>query len=258
MKTISYRQAEGLAIVTLNTPPLNLVSLEMTQELSDLLAKLEADPSVRGLLVTGSGQKAFCAGSDIKEFDDYMVPGAVIEKKLARENAMYTQLANFRTPTVAAVQGLAFGGGLELAVCCDIIVAAESARFALPEVKLGVFPGSGGTVRVQRRVGYARALEMTVLGDPITSENALSWGLVNRVVPDDQLAEKAEEIATRIAQGPLSQNLAKSALHLAAELPEDAAIKGAMDLIDRAFNSSDCRAGVDAFRARQKPQFFGK
>jgi hypothetical protein len=94
MKTISYRQAEGLAIVTLNTPPLNLVSLEMTQELSDLLAKLEADPSVRGLLVTGSGQKAFCAGSDIKEFDDYMVPGAVIEKKLARENAMYTQLAN--------------------------------------------------------------------------------------------------------------------------------------------------------------------
>lgn len=257
MSTISFRQNDGLGIITLNAPPLNLVSLEMTRDLSDLLARLDADPSVRALLLTGAGHKAFCAGSDIGEFDDYMAPGAVIEKKLARENEMYTQLARFRTPTVAAIRGVAFGGGLELAVCCDFILAAETARFALPEVRLGVFPGSGGTVRVQRRIGYTRAVEMTLLGDPIDAATALQWGLVNRIVADDRIMAEADALATRLAFGPVSQNFAKAALRLGADAPEDVAMKETLELIDTAFNSADCREGVDAFRAKQKPVFRG-
>ena len=153
----------------------------MTRELDALVSRLADDPAVRVLVLTGSGTRAFCAGSDVKEFPQ--VADAAVAKKLARENEAYGRIAEFPKPTVAALNGLAFGGGLELAACCDIIIAEAGGSIALPEINLGVFPGSGGTVRVTRRIGEGRAKEMMFLGEPVAVETALAWGLVNRVVP---------------------------------------------------------------------------
>src|ERR1051326_7833298 len=174
---------DGVALVTLNNPPLYLVSVEMTHERNALVAKLAADESVRVRVLPGSGTKAFCAGSDIKEFPRMMAPGAVVPHKLALENEAYSRVDDFPKPTIAALNGLAFGGGLELAVCCDLIVAEAGGRVALPEINLGVFPGSGGPGRGTRRIGEGRAKEMMYFGEPVPVETALAWGLVNRVVP---------------------------------------------------------------------------
>lgn len=257
-ETIAIERRDGLAIVTLNAPPLNLVSLDMTAALDDAMAELSEDPGVRALLLQGSGDKAFCAGSDIGEFDAYMKPHAAIREKLYAENAMYSRLAGFPKPTVAALHGVAFGGGLELAVCCDLIIADPGARFALPETRLGVFPGSGGTVRVTRRIGRARTLEMIYLGEPIDARTALDWGLVNRVSAPGAVRDESLALAERLASGPLSQNLAKAAVDFADSLPEPDAIARMLPLIDQAFCSEDCREGVDAFRQKRPPRFKGR
>ena len=138
-------------MLTLDNPPLNVVTLELTRRLGAALDRLAADPEARALVVTGAGSRAFCAGSDVREFPS--VANDVVRKKLAPENEAYSRLDDFPKPTIAALNGLAYGGGLELAVCCDILIAGADVRLALPEVKLGVLPGSGGTVRVPRRIG---------------------------------------------------------------------------------------------------------
>ena len=145
---------EGIALITLNNPPLNLVTVELTALLNDQLDKLASDASVRVLILTGIGERAFCAGSDIREFSQFSgSDGQVLEGKLIAENDAYSKVHKFPKPTIAALNGSALGGGLELAVCCDLLVVAEDTQLSLPEVNLGVFSGSGGTVRVTRRVG---------------------------------------------------------------------------------------------------------
>ncbi len=181
--------ADGIAVLTLDNPPLNLVTLELTRQLATALDRLAADPAARVLVVTGAGDRAFCAGSDISEFPAVM--DDVVGKKLARENETYGKLDDFPRPTIAALNGLAYGGGLELAVCCDLIVTGADVRLALPEVKLGVMPGTGGTVRVPRRIGEGRAKELMMFGEPIDAQTALQWGLVNRVVPAGQALARA-------------------------------------------------------------------
>src|SRR5207245_4654069 len=148
---------------------------------------------------SGSGSRAFCAGSDIKEFLE--VADAVVPKKLARENAAYSRVAEFPKPTIAALNGIAFGGGLELAACCDLIVAEAGGSIALPEIKLGVFPGSGGTIRVTRRIGEGRAKEMMFFGEPVAVERALAWGLVNRVVPRGERLKAGRAMAHELRGG---------------------------------------------------------
>ena len=164
----------GVAVLTLDNPPLNLVTLELTRRLRAALDRLAADPAARVLVVTGAGPRAFCAGSDVSEFPS--VQDDVVRKKLAPENEAYSRLDDFPKPTIAALNGLAYGGGLELAVCCDILIAGADVRLALPEVKLGVLPGSGGTVRVPRRIGEGRAKELMFTGDPIDAETARPGG----------------------------------------------------------------------------------
>src|SRR5919205_3070440 len=192
----------GVATITLNNPPLNLVTLELTRQLTETLDRLAADPNARVLVLTGAGERAFCAGSDISEFPSMMGRGLVVPRKLAPENEAYSKVDDFPKPTIAAVSGLAFGGGLEMAVCCDLIVAEAGSRVALPEIKLGVFPGSGGTNRVTRRIGEGRAKEMMFFGDPLPVETALSWGLVNRVVPKGEALATAMDMARRLAARP--------------------------------------------------------
>ncbi|MGQ0676322.1 MAG: enoyl-CoA hydratase/isomerase family protein [Rhodospirillales bacterium] len=253
---IAVETANGVATLTLMNPPLNLVTLGLTRELNRRLDALAGDPGCRVLVVTGAGGRAFCAGSDIAEFRGLTGPGEAVDKKMRMENETYSKLDDFPKPTVAAVTGLAFGGGLELAVCCDLIVCEEGARLALPEIKLGVYPGSGGTVRVTRRIGEGRAKEMIFLGEPIAVETALAWGLVNRIAPKGGALKAAQELAGVMAERPnKALRIAKKAVDMAYDLTEDEAIAASLPLSDQAFTSNDCREGVRAFFAKEKPRF---
>lgn len=249
---------DGVALLTLNNPPMNLVSLELTRELSETLDRLAGDGTVRVLVISGAnpGARAFCAGSDVKEFPDYMTPGSVLEKKLVFENKTYDKLDDFPKPTIAAVNGLAYGGGLELAVCCDIIIAADNARLALPEIKLGIFPGTGGTYRVPRRVGEGRSKIMMFTGAPVDANTALEWGLIEQVVAADAVLGTAMDLAHTIAAGPAnSLQLCKRTIDESLKSDRDGAIKHMLGLSDQAFCSDECKEGVRAFLAKEAPRF---
>lgn len=246
----------GVATVTLDNPPLNLVVRGLTIALGKALDALAADASVRAVVLTGAGERAFCAGSDIAEFQPLLEPGRIVPEKLALQHAVFARLDGFPKPTVAAINGLAFGGGLEIALCCDLLVADESARFALPEIKLGVFPGSGGPVRATRRIGAGRAKEMMFLGEPVDAATALAWGLVNRVAPRGQALAAAQALAATLARRPaLALALCKQAIAYSFDVPQDEAIARALPLSDRAFSSGEARDGVRAFLAGETPRF---
>jgi enoyl-CoA hydratase/carnithine racemase len=245
---------DGVAVLTLDNPPLNLVTLELTRRLRATLDRLASDPAARVLVVTGAGGRAFCAGSDVSEFPS--VQDDVVQKKLAAENEAYSRLDDFPKPTVAALNGLAYGGGLELAVCCDILIAGADVRLALPEVKLGVLPGSGGTIRVPRRVGEGRAKELMFTGNPIDAETALAWGLVNHVVPAGQALAAALELARTLAERPnRALQLMKQAVDLALDTTEDDAVRRTLALSEAVFRTEDCREGVRAFFAKEPPRW---
>lgn len=248
--------ADGVALVTLDNPPLNLVTTELTRRLNETVARLAGDPDARVMVLTGSGAKAFCAGSDIKEFPQMMAAGAVVPKKLALENEAYSRVDDFPKPTISALNGLAFGGGLELAVCCDLIVAEAGQQVALPEIKLGVYPGSGGTIRVTRRIGEGRAKEMMFFGEPIPVETALAWGLINRVVPRGEALKTALEMARVLATRPsVALQMAKASADMAFDTSEEAAIRASLAFSDRVFSTADCGEGVRAFFAKEPPKF---
>ena len=241
---------DGVAVLTLDNPPMNLVTLALTRQLDAALARLAADTGVRALVVTGAGERAFCAGSDIKEFGG--VADDVVGKKLAAENAAFARLAAFPTPTIAAIDGVAFGGGLELAVCCDLLVAGAEARLALPEVKLGVFPGSGGTIRVPRRIGEGRAKQLMFTGEPIDAATALAWGLVNQVVPRGQAVAAARALAAQLAALPArALALMKEAVAVGLAHREDEAVQRTLELSAAVFRTADCREGARAFLAKE-------
>lgn len=254
--TVRCSVQDGVAVLTLDNPPLNVVFRGLTEALSRALDALEQNANVRAVVVTGAGSRAFCAGSDIAEFQPLMQPGRIGPEKLELQHQVFGRLDDFPKPTVAAVNGLAFGGGLEIAVCCDLIVADETARFALPEIKLGVFPGSGGPVRVTRRVGEGRAKEMMFLGDPIDAATAQAWGLVNRVAPKGTALDAALAIAATLAQRPpLALALCKQAIDLTFDTAEDAAIAATLPLSERVFTSAESKEGVRAFLAKETPNF---
>ncbi|MEM7029821.1 MAG: enoyl-CoA hydratase/isomerase family protein [Chloroflexota bacterium] len=248
---------KGIAQLTLDNPPLNVVTVDLTQQISDTLDDLAADPNVQVLVLTGAGDRVFCAGSDIKEFTAFIGPeGRVLERKLIAENAMYSKLNKFPKPTIAALNGHALGGGLEMAVCCDLLVVSETARLSLPEVNLGVIPGSGGTIRVTRRIGEGRAKEMMLLGEPIDAQKALDWGLVNRVVPTDQVLETALELAAKLAALPnLALQCCKKSIDLSFDTTDDDAIQQTLSLSEIVFQSDDASEGARAFFAKEKPTF---
>lgn len=248
-------RGDGVAVLTLDNPPLNVVYRGLTIALGQALDALASDARVRAVVLTGAG-RAFCAGSDIAEFQPLMQPGRIGPEKLALQHQVFAALADFPKPTVAAVHGVAFGGGLEIAVCCDFIVADPAARLALPEIKLGVFPGSGGPVRVTRRIGESRAKEMMLLGEPIDATTALAWGLVNRI----SAAGEARALAVALAQAlstrpPLALSLCKKAIGYSWDDTEAGAIARALPLSERVFTSAEAREGVRAFLARETPRY---
>ena len=248
--------SDGVATIVLDNPPLNVVTRPLTLALGAALDALERDDTVRVVVVTGAGERAFCAGSDITEFAHDLAPGEIISGKLGRQNEIFSQLDDFPKPTIAAISGLAFGGGLEIAVCCDLIVVEERTRVALPEIKLGVFPGSAGTIRVTRRIGEARAKEMMFLGEPIDARTALDWGLVNRVVPNGGSLRAAQDLAAVLKTRPRNAlKLCKRIIDLSFEVPQQEGIRRSMEASDEVFRSAEKVEGVQAFLTKRQSDF---
>ena len=248
-----------IAHLELNNPPLNLVTDELLVELDRALAALEAaEPGdVRVVVVTGSGERAFSAGSDVKSFESHR--GAAGRPHFSREEAAMTRLAKLPLPTIAAIEGNALGGGLEIALACDIRVASERASLGLPEVRLAVTPGAGGTQRLPRVIGVGRAKELALTGRVIDAHEAERIGLVSRVAPAGQARAVADEIAAQIAErGPLAVREVKRLIDLAVDVDIDAGIAAEIDASERVFNSDDMLEGARAFFAKRPPTYRGR
>ena len=262
-ETLEIEDRGPARIVRLNRPKaLNALNPTVIAELSlavEALGKqLEAgDWSIRGLILTGAGDKAFAAGADIASMADMSKDQAL--EFASRGHAVGEMLANLPVPTIAAVHGFALGGGCELALACDFIVASEAARFGQPEVKLGVIPGFGGTQRMIRRVGIARAIELCTTGDMIKADEAARIGLANRVVPADQLLDSCMKTIETIAKmGPLAVAAAKRVIHRGAELPLEAANMLEVETFAGLFETRDQTEGMQAFLAKRDAQFTGE
>lgn len=248
------RPEDGIAVLRLNNPPLNLVTLAMTRQLGDALAALADDPAVRSVVLAGAGDRAFCAGSDVREFRT--LRERVVVAKLRRENEVWARLEDLPQPTVAAIQGWALGGGLELALCCDLRVMDDDARIGLPEIRLGVFPGTGGPIRLVRLIGPSRAKPLVYFGDPITAGEAEQLGLVHRVVPRGQAMAAALDLARRLAAQPAQAlQASKRLMHVAGEAPRDTSTAFALEQSDRVFRTDDVLEGVTAFFEKRPPRF---
>jgi enoyl-CoA hydratase len=252
-------QLGEVAHLELDNPPMNLVTDELLTQLEAALATLEtcAPGDVRAVVVTGGGDRAFSAGSDVKAFESHR--GAAGRPHFTREEAAMTRLANLPMPTIAAIEANALGGGLELALACDIRVASESAKLGLPEVRLAVTPGAGGTQRLSRVIGIGRAKELTLTGRIIDAHEAERIGLVSRVVPSGQAEAAAFEIGKEIAQrGPLAVREVKELIDQSADLDLEAGIRAEIDASERVFNSEDLLEGAHAFLEKRPPTYRGK
>ena len=248
-----------VARLTINNPPMNLVSEELLDELDAALATLEAAAAgdVRALVVSGAGERAFSAGSDVKAFENHR--GAAGPDHFTREEQVFSRLARLPMPTIAAIEANALGGGLELALACDIRVASQTAKLGLPEVRLAVTPGAGGTQRLPRVIGIGRAKELTLTGRLIDAAEAERIGLVSRVVPAGQAVAVAGEIAAEIAQrGPLAVREVKRLIDQSADLDLVDGIAAEIEASERVFNSEDMLEGARAFFEKRQPSYRGK
>jgi len=257
---VNYEQilvfAEGpIGRIQLNRPKaLNALNSQLMSELVDALQRFEKDPAIRCLLLHGD-ERAFAAGADIKE----MVDQSAIDMYQRDFISLWDAVYRIKKPIVAAVSGFALGGGCELAMACDIIIASETARFGQPEINLGVLPGAGGTQRLTRAVGKSLAMEMVLTGRMLSAEEARAAGLVSRVVPPEFYLEEARKVALEIAsKSPVAAQLAKEAVLGAYETTLAGGIQLERRLFYMAFASRDQKEGMQAFVEKRQPQFQGR
>ena len=247
------------AWITINRPDtLNALDVPTLNKLDDALGRAADNDQIRVVILTGAGERAFVAGGDIADLNSrqglahYQEFAEVIHRMLRR-------LETIDKPTIAAVNGWALGGGTELVLATDIRIVAEEARLGVPEITLGIFPGAGGTQRMIRQIPPCRAKELMFTGDQITASEALSYGLVNHVVPRDELRAKVTEIATKIStKSPLTLKLLKRTLVHGGDMPLPAALQYEQAMISLAFDADDAHEGCGAFLEKRAPDFRGR
>ncbi|MBI2246459.1 MAG: enoyl-CoA hydratase/isomerase family protein [Armatimonadetes bacterium] len=245
---------DRVAVVTLNRPQvLNALNQATMDELVDALEGFERDEGVRCVILTGAG-RAFAAGADINEFK-----GATSVQMLSQYRfQQWERIRRISKPIIAAVNGFCLGGGCELSMLCDIILAAEGARFGQPEINLGLMPGAGGTQRLPRAVGKHRAMELVLTGRQISAQQAYEWGLVNRVVPAEMLMDEAKKLAGEIAEkAPVAVRLAKEAILKSLDTPLETGLDHERKLFYLLFNTQDKDEGIEAFLNKRKAKFTG-
>lgn len=260
-KTILLEQkSQGVWVMTVNRPEaLNSLNSAVLNEMGEALRQIGEMPyeDARALVITGSGEKAFVAGADIKEMKELDE-----EKGLAfaqRGQSIFHELTLLKIPVIAAVNGFALGGGCELALGCDFIYASENAKFGLPEVGLGLIPGFGGTVRLARAVGQRKARELTYTGAMITAQEALTMGLVNKVVPSSELMPTVlKTVETILSKAPVAVGSAKKSINQAWDMDVEEAQKNEAKIFAELFNSEDMREGTTAFIEKRKANFQGR
>jgi enoyl-CoA hydratase len=251
--------SNGIATATISAPPMNALTMAMRAELAERLQAFERDDAIRAIVLRGDGPKAFCAGFDVNEITTSLGSAERTLAQFETDAVLFDRLAHCAKPTLAVVEGIALGGGLELAVCCDFIIAGERARFGLPEIKLGAIPAAGGTLRVTRQIGPARARQLILLGDPIDAATAFNWGLIARVVPQDNLTTASATFAQRLASAPArAMQYAKRAIAAAQDTDELTALVLSRDLSAQLSTSADLAEGVRSFLERRSPQFRDK
>lgn len=256
----TYEQIElsiesNIATIKLNRPErFNALGSRIVDELGRALAEVEGSGEVRAVVLTGAGDRAFCSGVDLKERREMDADERWAHNRAL--NAFAEQLARLQTPTVAALNGLAFGGGLEITLACDFRIAAEGAEFSLPEVGIGIVPGAGGTQRLPRLIGPTRAKELILTGRRISAEAALEMGLVSKVVPPGSLMEEARSLAGEIAtNSPLALAYAKAAVDLASEMSIEQGLRYETAAIRATLASEDYQIGLAAFAKKRTPEF---
>jgi enoyl-CoA hydratase len=245
---------EHVAVVTIDRQDvLNALNFELIAELTDVLEQLDGDTTCHCIVLTGAG-RAFAAGADIKELASQTPVSLTVDNHFHR----WERIKRIRTPLIAAVRGAALGGGCELAMVCDMIVASEDAQFGQPEIKLGVMPGAGGTQRLTRAIGKARAMELILTGRNLSAREAEASGLVTRVVPAEATLDAAVELATRIAaMPPVAVLAAKEAVNRAFELPLEAGLEFERKNFFLLFASDDQQEGMAAFAEKRAPSWSG-
>lgn len=256
-ETIILEKKERIATITLNRPPMNPLNRKMYEEIGQVAEELSADPEVKVVIITGAGEKAFAAGLDVKEVEGKTVTDMKDFQAFSRDAS--AQVAAIEKPVIAALSGLALGGGLELALCCDLRIAAEGTRFGQPEVTLGIIPGGGGTQRLPRLIGAARAKELFFTGAMIDAQTALEMGLVNKIVPADKLMEEAVALATTIATMPaVALKMIKQAVDHGINMDLNSALIYEGESFMLSYTSEDGREGLRAFVEKRKPNYKDK
>jgi enoyl-CoA hydratase len=254
-QTIIYEKKGGLVDLTLNRPErLNAANLQLAREMTQAVGEIEADDEVRVVVLHGAG-RGFCAGADIKAMAEGELSGMLVQQM----TALCTQLESLSKVSIAAVHGYATGGGCEMALACDLRLAADSAHFGLPEVKLGLLPGAGGTQRLPRIIGAGRAKWVMYTGEFVDAETALQWGLVNQVFPGDQLLEEAGRLAqTLLERPPLALRLIKSCIGVGSQTDLRSGLEYEARCIQILEASEDAQEGLKAFIEKRAGNFKGR
>jgi len=248
----------AVAKITFNRPKvLNAMNYEVMSELSCALYECDQNEKVRALVLTGAGDKAFVAGADIAEMQNATSVEIMKLMELGQNTLRF--LETMAKPSIAAINGFALGGGVEIAMACDIRIAAENARFGQPEILIGVLPGWGGTQRLARLVGMGRAKELILTGVQIDAARAYEMGLVNKVVPAAQLMDEAAGLAKKITTLPgFALKMAKNAINFGIDMPLDGGLKLELSCISQCFSTRDQKEGMAAFLEKRKPTFIGE